>query len=72
MKGGDDFGARYLPAIKWLELFVWASLDCDASRRGAYLRSLDTHRPQSSSASRFTAGALGFLTFSQRGERPRR
>jgi hypothetical protein len=26
MKGGDDFGARYLPAIKWLELFVWASL----------------------------------------------
>jgi len=28
--------------------------------------------PQSSSASRFTAGAFGFLTFSQSGERPRR
>ena len=28
--------------------------------------------PQSSSASRFTAGAFGFLTFSQRVERPRR
>jgi hypothetical protein len=30
------------------------------------------YRPQFSSASRFTAGAFGFFTFSQRGERPRR
>ena len=30
------------------------------------------HRPQSSSASRFTAGACGFLNFSQSGERPDR
>jgi hypothetical protein len=29
-------------------------------------------RPQSSSASRVTAGAFGFLTLSQSGERPRR
>src|SRR6516165_9105907 len=29
-------------------------------------------RPQSSSASRFTAGAFGFLTFTQCGERPDR
>src|SRR5215831_20388138 len=29
-------------------------------------------RPQSSSASRFTAGAFGFLTLSQCGERPER
>ena len=29
-------------------------------------------RPQSSSASRFTAGASGFLNFSQSGERPDR
>ena len=29
------------------------------------------HRPQSSSASRFTAGASGFFNFSQSGERPR-
>jgi hypothetical protein len=28
--------------------------------------------PQSSSASRFTAGAFGFLTFTQCGERPER
>ena len=28
------------------------------------------HRPQSSSASRFTAGASGFLNLSQSGERP--
>jgi hypothetical protein len=28
------------------------------------------HRPQSSSASRLTAGASGFLNFSQSGERP--
>jgi hypothetical protein len=26
MKGRDDFGIRLLPAIKWLELFVWAGL----------------------------------------------
>jgi len=26
MKGRDDFGTRHLPAIKWLELFVWAGL----------------------------------------------
>ena len=30
------------------------------------------HRPQSSSASRRTAGAFGFLTFIQWGERPER
>ena len=30
------------------------------------------HRPQSSSASRFTAGASRFLNFSQSGERPER
>jgi hypothetical protein len=29
-------------------------------------------RPQSSSASRVTAGAFGFLSLSQSGERPRR
>jgi hypothetical protein len=33
---------------------------------------IDDYRPQSSSASRFTAGAFGFLTLSQSGERPRR
>ena len=32
----------------------------------------ETVRPQSSSASRFTAGADGFLNFSQSGERPDR
>jgi hypothetical protein len=30
------------------------------------------HRSQSSSASRFTAGAFGFLNFSESGERPDR
>jgi hypothetical protein len=30
------------------------------------------YRPQSSSASRFTAGAFGFLTLIQFGDRPRR
>ena len=30
------------------------------------------HRPQSSSASRFTAGAAGFLNFSQSGDLPDR
>jgi hypothetical protein len=30
------------------------------------------HRPQSSSASRFTAGASGFFILSQSGERPER
>ena len=30
------------------------------------------HRPQSSSASRLTAGAFGFLALSQSGDRPRR
>jgi hypothetical protein len=32
----------------------------------------NSYHPQSSSASRFTAGAFGFLTFSQCGERPDR
>ena len=32
----------------------------------------DSQRPQSSSASRFTAGASGFLNFNQSGERPER
>jgi hypothetical protein len=32
----------------------------------------DSHRPQSSSASRFTAGASGFLNLSQSGDRPDR
>src|SRR5262245_56279381 len=31
-----------------------------------------SHRPQSSSASRFTAGAAGFFILSQSGERPER
>jgi len=26
MKGRDDFCTRHLPAIKWLELFVWVGL----------------------------------------------
>jgi hypothetical protein len=30
------------------------------------------YRPQSSSASRFTAGAAGFFIFNQSGERPER
>ena len=33
---------------------------------------IDGHRPQSSSASRFTAGAAGFLLLIQSGERPER
>ena len=35
-------------------------------------RERNPYRPQSSSASRFTAGASGFLNFSQSGERPDR
>src|SRR5690348_15009134 len=35
-------------------------------------RRRSTYRPQSSSASRLTAGALGFLTFTQCGDRPDR
>jgi hypothetical protein len=41
-------------------------IDEDQKMRGL------AHRPQSSSASRFTAGAAGFLNFSQSGERPDR
>jgi hypothetical protein len=26
MKSRDNFGVRHLPAIKWLELFVWVGL----------------------------------------------
>jgi hypothetical protein len=26
MNSRDDFGVRHLPAIKWLELFVWVGL----------------------------------------------
>jgi hypothetical protein len=33
---------------------------------------LAVHHPQSSSASRLTAGAAGFLNLSQSGERPER
>src|SRR6516164_1344842 len=39
---------------------------------GGKRRSVTDQRPQSSSASRFTAGAFGFLTLIQSGERPRR
>ena len=42
---------------------------CDASLEGLTHAS---QRPQSSSASRFTAGAAGFLNFSQSGDRPDR
>jgi hypothetical protein len=44
-----------------------------ASSQKAYQKSLKTARlvrPQSSSTSHFTAGAFGFLTFNQCGERP--
>src|SRR5262249_51812743 len=37
-----------------------------------YARRLVSQRPQSSSASRLTAGAFGFLTLTQCGERPER
>jgi hypothetical protein len=37
-----------------------------------FLRRVFDYFPQSSSASRFTAGAFGFLTLSQCGERPER
>jgi hypothetical protein len=49
--------------------------DCVAPRRGQvhdFAQGADRPRPQCSSASRFTAGACGFLNLSQSGERPDR
>ena len=49
-----------------------SSLTCSTLFCRTSMPSRDSHRPQSSSASRFTAGASGFLNFSQSGERPDR
>ena len=43
---------------------------CDAALKAC--QPAIVSRPQSSSASRFTAGASGFLNFSQSGDRPER
>src|SRR5271157_648604 len=47
-----------MPAIEWL------------ADTGDHLGGHSAHRPQSSSASRLTAGAFGFLTSTQCGKRP--
>ena len=49
--------------------------DCVAPRRGQvhdFAQGADRPRPQCSSASRFTAGACGFMNLSRSGERPDR
>jgi hypothetical protein len=44
---------------------------CDEALKATLPTAPVNHRPRSSSASRFTVGAAGFLNFNQSGERPR-
>ena len=63
-----------------LDARISASAGCGHCRSGTLVfkagavafDELDGHRPHSSSASRFTAGAPGFLLLIQSGERPER
>ena len=64
---------RHYDATKCATSIVGDCLANDRDRLGRRKRrSVTDQRPQSSSASRFTAGAFGFLTLTQSGERPRR
>jgi hypothetical protein len=68
-------GTLFRPAIQLLQ--IAADLACDLRHiPGMRVKSAGAaiyyYRPQSSSASRMTAGAFGFLTFTQCGDRPER
>jgi hypothetical protein len=60
--------------LHWLHLGLFGPVNSHGGRPASMnyftQRGPSHHRPQSSSASRFTAGASGFLNFSQSGERP--
>src|SRR5947208_15043460 len=62
--------------IAWVIQYGKANPRLDASLLQCILRSASTYRhlslPQSSSSSRFTAGASAFFILSQSGERPER
>jgi hypothetical protein len=57
---------------KRLDIAALAEFQVSLERAASVLRQGSIHPPQSSSASRFTAGASGFLNLSQSGERPDR
>src|SRR3977135_2289431 len=55
-----------------LDTAALAEFQVSLERAASVLRQGSIHPPQSSSASRLTAGASGFLNLSQSGERPDR
>ena len=58
--------------LERLDTAALAEFQVSLERAASVLRQGSIHPPQSSSASRFTAGASGFLNLSQSGERPDR